>query len=129
MMRDKFGRVAMLHSSATQWQHRFMLDIALTEGGFELHGILTGSKSYGEETLIIRKRDESDKGTLQFNKIQYLEDNSWRDEINEFAEVVLNGGEILHGTSAEALATMKLVFRIYGADERWQKTNNIQLNS
>ena len=55
IMRDKKGRMGS-HSSATQWQHRFVLDITLTEGGIELHGILTGSKSYGEETLIVRQR-------------------------------------------------------------------------
>ena len=55
IVRDKKGRIAMLHSSATQWQHRFVMDITFTEGGIELHGILTGSKSYGEETLIIRR--------------------------------------------------------------------------
>ena len=110
----------MLHSSATQWQHRFMLNITLTEGEIELHGILTGSKSYGEETLVIRHRDESDKGTLKYEKIHYLEDNSWKNEINEFADTIINGQKILHGTSLEALATMKLVYQIYYADSKWR---------
>ena len=125
LMRDAQGRVAMLHSSATQWQHRFMLDITLTDGGIELHGILTGSKSYGEETLVIRHRDEAYEGTLKYEKIQYLEDNSWRNEINEFADSIINGGKNVKCTSKEALATMKLVYQIYYADTQWRETYQI----
>ncbi|SVD91962.1 uncharacterized protein METZ01_LOCUS444816, partial [marine metagenome] len=125
IMRDAQGRVAMLHSSATQWQHRFVLDITLTQGGIELHGILTGSKSYGEETLIIRPREEVDEGTLKYEKIHYLEDNSWRYEINEFADSIINGQTTLYGTSEEALATMKLVYQIYYADTSWREKYQI----
>jgi predicted dehydrogenase len=126
LMRDKEGRVAMLHSSATQWQHRFALDIALTEGYLELRGILTGSKSYGQETLIIGRRDESDTGTAREETVTYLEDNSWRDEIYEFADAIVNGVKIEFGNSAEALATMKLVYRIYYADPDWRKAYGIE---
>ena len=125
LMRDRQGRIAMLHSSATQWQHRFMLEIALTEGYLELRGILTGTKSYGQEKLIIGRRDESDKGSLRCETITYLEDNSWRDEVYEFADAILNNGVIKQGNSADALATMKLVYRIYNADSEWKKAYNI----
>lgn len=40
LMRTADGVVAMLHSSATQWRHRFGLDITLQEGGLSLSGIL-----------------------------------------------------------------------------------------
>ena len=58
IMKDTSGRVAMLHSSATQWQHRFVMEITLSEGYIELHGILSGSKSYVEEKIIIGRRDD-----------------------------------------------------------------------
>ena len=126
-MRDTNGRIAILHSSATQWQHRFSLDIALTEGYLELRGILTGSKSYGEEKLIIGRRDESDTGTAREETVTYLEDNSWREEIDEFADAIVNGDTIKNGSSTDALATMNLVYRIYWADperrEAWQIAN------
>ena len=121
LMRDTRGRIAILHSSATQWQHRFTLDIALTEGYLRLEGILTGSKSYGEEKLIIGKRDESDTGTAREEVVTYLEDNSWRDEINEFANEIANGHPVKNGSSTDALATMKLVHRIYWADPEWRE--------
>ena len=127
LMKDTRGRIAILHSSATQWQHRFVLEIALTEGYLELRGILSGSKSYGEEKLVIGKRDESDTGTAAERVITYVEDNSWRDDINEFADAVCDGGEIRAGTSADALAIMKLVYRIYWADPEWREAYNIPL--
>lgn len=129
LMRDSQGRIAMLHSTATQWQHRFLLEIALTEGYLELRGILTGSKSYGQERLIIGRRDESDQGSLRRETVTYLEDNSWRDEINEFADAVSNGNDIESGNSQDALATMKLVYRIYSADPEWKTAYNIPENN
>lgn len=125
LMRDKEGRIAMLHSSATQWQHRFSLEINLTEGFLELKGILSGSKSYGQEKLIIGRHDEADVGSTQEETITYLEDNSWRDEINEFADAIISGAAIKHGSSEDALATMKLVYRIYYADPEWRKAFQI----
>jgi predicted dehydrogenase len=122
IMRDRKGRVAMLNSSATQWQHSFELNIALTEGYIKLEGILSGSKSYGEEKLIIGRRiADSDVGTSREETITYLEDNSWQDEVNEFADVVLKGKKIKTGTSKDALQTMKVVYRIYNADPEWSK--------
>jgi len=125
LMRDSRNRVAMLHSSATQWEHRFALEIALTEGYLELRGILSGSKSYGEEKLIIGRREESDTGTTREEIVTYLEDNSWRDEINEFTAAILSGRVVQSGNSADALATMKLVYRIYCSDPQWKEAYQI----
>jgi len=125
LMRDCQNRVAMLHSSATQWEHRFALEIALTEGYLELRGILSGSKSYGEEKLIIGRREDSDRGTTREEIVTYLEDNSWRDEINEFSDAILRGDVVQSGNSADALATMKLVYQIYWADPQWTETYQI----
>jgi len=125
VMRNSHGHIALLHSSATQWQHRFTFDIALTNGFLELHGIITGSKSYGGEKLVIGKRDESDVGTQWHKTINYLEDNSWRDEICEFTDSILGNKEVQNGSSADALASMKLVYRIYYADPEWQKAHSI----
>ena len=56
LMKNKDGQIASLHSTATQWQHRFRLEIILKEGLLELAGILSGSKSYGAETLSVVER-------------------------------------------------------------------------
>jgi predicted dehydrogenase len=126
LMKDHQGRIAIIHSSATQWQHCFSLDIALSQGYLVLSGILSGSKSYGEEKLIIGRRDEADIGTTREETVNYLEDNSWRDEIYEFAEAIFNGKRIEQGTSRDALLTMQLVYRIYQADSDWSRQWNLK---
>jgi len=126
LLLDHQGRVAMLHSSATQWQHRFSLDITLEDGYLVLRGILSGSKSYGEEHLVVGRRDEADTGTAREETITYLQDNSWRDEIYEFADAILNGGLIRQGNSNDALATMKLVYLIYYSDHQWREAYHIE---
>lgn len=125
LLRDRDGTIAMLHSSATQWQHRFSLDIAFAEGYLVLSGILSGTKSYGEERLIIGRRNESDTGSNREETITFLSDNSWRDEIGEFADAVVNKSAIVNGTSSDALETMKMVCRIYGADPDWRRMFNL----
>lgn len=125
MMKDEKGRIASIHSSATQWQHRFSLEIALTEGYLELKGLLTGSKSYGQERLVIGGRDEADTGSQRDERLNYLEDNSWRDEVNEFADAIVHQRPIKYGSSKDALATMKLIYKIYCADPKWKSTYRI----
>jgi len=119
LMRTADGVVAMLHSSATQWRHRFSLDITLTRGAIALSGILSGSKTYGAETITVVYAGENDQGDPREQMTRYNEDNSWRDEIFDFADAVLEGKEIVSGSSLEALKTMELVYRIYCADDEW----------
>ncbi len=127
LLKDKFGRIAMLNSSATQWQHKFSLDISLTEGYIELTGILSGSKSYGEEKIVIGKRDdESDNGQMESITIKFLQDNSWKEEIFEFADAIINNMPIESGSSLDALETMKLVFNIYFSDIQWRNKYDIK---
>jgi predicted dehydrogenase len=126
IMRDTKRRVAILHSTATQWQHRFMLDIAMTKGALSLQGILSGTKSYGQERLHIIKRSDENVGSQEEQVINYLQDNSWKEEINEFAEAIINNQLIKTGTSHDALMTMKLVYRIYCSDPVWKKKFGIE---
>jgi predicted dehydrogenase len=120
------GRIAMLHSSATQWQHRFCLELALTDGYLELRGILSGSKSYGQEQLVIGRRGDSPDGSDREEIRTFLQDHSWRDEVQEFARAILEGAPLASGTSADALETMRLVYRIYFADPEWRRSWSIR---
>jgi len=126
IMRDEKRRVAILHSTATQWQHRFILDIALTKGALSLQGILSGSKSYGQERLYVIRRSEKNVGSQEEQIINYLEDNSWKDEVYEFAEAIVNNQLVKTGTSHDALMTMKLVYKIYCSDLEWKKRFKIE---
>ena len=121
LMRSKGGIVAQLNSSATQWRHMFNLDIAMQRGSLILSGILSRSKSYGSETLTIVTVDhKNDNGTPREQRTLYNRDPSWEDEIRDFAAAILDRGTIRHGSSHDALETMKLVFRIYHADPAWR---------
>jgi len=120
LMRNKSGQVASLHSTATQWQHRFRLEIILKEGLLELAGILSGSKSYGSETLKIIKRKEGDStGAQKEQMYTFINDNSWKDEIEEFSDCIKKNKSVLNGTSHDALKVMEMIMNIYKADKYW----------
>ena len=121
LMQTDAGVVAMLHSSASQWRHRFRLEIGMTKGALTLSGILSGSKSYGAETLTITRRGEDDMGDPFEETKNYDNDPSWTLEVAEFADAVLRGGEIVNGSAMDALKTMQLVYKIYCADPRWRE--------
>jgi len=125
LMRTASGVVAFLHSSATQWRHRFHLDITLSKGAVILSGILSGSKSYGSETITIVRAGEDDGGDPEETTMRCNKDNSWRDEIDEFAQAVLQDQPIVNGSSLEALKTMQMVSRIYCADPDWKARYNL----
>jgi len=126
LMRTQSGVVGMINSSATQWRHRFNLDINLEGGSLILGGLVTGTKSYGSETLTIVKADpENDRGDPREQVIRYNRDPSWEAEIAVFADCVLNDKKVESGSSGDALETMKLVYRIYHADTQWRNTYSI----
>ncbi len=127
IMRNREGCVAMLHSTATQWQHKFRLEITLRDALLELSGILSGTKSYGDERLkIIPKKEGSSVGSFLETTNSYLDDNSWQCEIDEFADIIINDKMVMNGNSGDALKVMELVYRIYCADSTWQEAFNIQ---
>lgn len=126
LMRTADGVVGMLNSSATQWRHRFNLDINLERGSIILGGILSGSKSYGAETLTVVTVDhDRDNGDPKEQLTRYNRDPSWEEEINRFAECIVTDQPIESGSSTDALNTMKLVYKIYHADPEWRRTYSI----
>ena len=122
LMRTAEGVVAMLNSSATQWRHQFRLDINLQKGGLILSGILSGSKSYGAETLTVIYADvEADNGDPREVVTRYNHDPSWDFEIREFASSIWENRPVINSSSGDALKTMQLVEKIYKADEKWSR--------
>jgi len=125
IMSNSSNQYAMIHSTATKWQHKFRLEITLTEGYLVLSGILSGSKSYGEEKLIISKRSDTDLGNPREECIRFIKDPSWKDEIDEFAECIVNNTPIVEGSSSDAFKTMQLVYKIYCSDKIWKEKYNL----
>jgi predicted dehydrogenase len=127
IMRTEEGVVGMLNSSATQWRHRFNLDINLERGSIILGGILSGTKSYGAETLTVVTVDhENDNGDPREQVTRYNYDPSWEEELNLFAQCIVNDIQVMSGSSLDALNTMKLVYKIYHADPLWRDTYDIK---
>lgn len=108
---------AMLHSSATQWKHKFLLEMCFEEGYINLDGILSGTRSYAPEKLIIGRREFEDisfaMGKPKETTIWFENDDSWKLEIDEFVNAILNNSTIKNGTSEDAFETLRLVERIY----------------
>ncbi len=126
LMRTKDGIVGMLHSSATQWRHRFNLDINLEKGSIILGGILSGTKSYGAETLTVAMANpDYDGGDPKEHHTRYNNDPSWDKEIKCFFEAITHDKVPENGTSQDALETMKLVYKIYHADSEWRQKYDI----
>ena len=121
LMKSEEGVVAMLHSSATQWKHKFQLEIDLEDGMLNLSGILSGSQSYGEETLTITPANSGVALASPESVAQYKEDNSWRDEISDFGDDIKLDRPVSTGNSSDALETMVIIGRIYEADLVWKK--------
>jgi predicted dehydrogenase len=122
LMKSPKGLVAQLHSSATQWRHVFNLEITLERGSLILGGLLTGSKSYGDETLTVITSDPSkDKGMPKESTSKYNEDVSWDNEIKYFANSLADNTSIERGSINDALETMRLIETIYKADPIWKE--------
>ena len=125
LMKTSNHVVGMLNSSATQWRHRFNLEISLTKGAIILSGILSGSKSYGAETITIVEKNSDDMGDPLETTIRYNKDHSWRREIDEFQNCIDCDEPVLNGSAYEALKTMQLVYEIYCADQEWKDKFNL----
>ena len=125
IMRTADGKVAVLQSSATQWRHDFRLHITLEKGSLILRGILSSTKSYGAETLKVAYKADDESGDPKEKIVRYNYDPSWEDEVNEFAEAIINDVPIVSGTSNDAYKTMELVYRIYCADSVWKEKYNL----
>ncbi|MDB4214362.1 Gfo/Idh/MocA family oxidoreductase [Oceanospirillaceae bacterium] len=126
LMRTQDGIVGMLNSSATQWRHRFHLDINLERGSIILGGILSGTKSYGAETLtVVRADPDNDNGDPKEVITRYNHDPSWYEEIKAFYDSILHDNPVQHGTSEDAFRTMQLVYKIYYADPKWRESYSI----
>lgn len=108
---------AMLHSSATQWKHKFLLEMAFEEGYINLDGILSGTHSYAPEKLIVGRREFEDitfaMGKPKETTTWFENDDSWKLEIDEFVDAIQGKRTITNGTSKDALETLRLVERIY----------------
>jgi len=117
LMKTAEGKVAMVHSSATQWKHKFSLDIFMENGYLSVNGLLTSTRSYGDETITFARKQFEDEalaiGRPREETIFFDRDDSMRLELEEFYECIVGNKSDFHGNSADALKVMQLVEKIY----------------
>jgi len=122
ILRNQHNQVAMIHSSATQWKHRFVLEICLQGGYINVNGLLTSTRSYGDESLTFARRQFEDKsfafGRPREETIFFDRDDSWALEIADFVEATREQRPIESGNSTDALRVMQLIERIYREGHR-----------
>ena len=98
--------IATLHSSATQWRHKFLLEMCFENGFINLDGILSDSRSYAPETLVLAKREFEDitfaMGKPAENVTWFENDDSWKLELEEFITALQSGKPVVNGTSQDA---------------------------
>lgn len=113
------GSVGSVHSSATQWKHKFLLELTFENGYINLDGILSGTRSYAPESLRYGLREFEDitwaMGKPQEQVIWFENDDSWKLEIEEFYRAIAGKGEVLNGTIEDALKTLSLVESVYNS--------------
>lgn len=119
LMKTREGQVAMIHSSATQWKHKFHLELFTDEGYITIDGILSSTRSYGEECITFARKEFENEtsafGKPREQKIYFDKDDSWKLEIEDFYDAVERDKPIRMGTSEDALKVMQLVYGIYEA--------------
>ena len=122
LLRDDQGRIAMLHSSFTQWKHRFNLEIFMEDGYVIVDGMPSSSRSYRDEWITQgRKHTGYAIGNPPEESTFCNLDPSWDLELEEFVHCVQNKEPVKNGTALDAYETMNLVFKIYDADDKYQQ--------
>ena len=117
-MRSKNNIVAMVHSTATQWQHQFRIEITLEKAQINLSGILSGSKTYGNEKIEIHPKFLKNKKSTQ---IKFKKDLSWKREVNDYINCVKFNKRISNGTIYDSVKVMQMTERVYKYDTVWRK--------
>jgi len=128
LLRNNKGQIAMLHSSFTQWKHRFTLEIFLEDGYVVVEGMPSGTRSYRDEWIIQGRRHTGFAiGNPPEESTFCNTDPSWELELKEFVDCIKNGKPVSNGTSLDAYETMRLVFGIYEADKTFMKKQSAKM--
>lgn len=121
LMQSDNNIIASMHSSATQWRHKFLLELCFEQGYLNLDGILSGTRSYAPEKLIIGRREFEDvtfaMGKPKESVISFENDHSWNLEIEEFFNAVNGKVRVMQGTLQDAFETLSLVEKVYQNSE------------
>jgi len=117
LLKSDSNVIASMHSSATQWRHKFLLEMCFENGYLNLDGILSGTRSYAPETIRYGNREFEDithaMGKPQETVIWFENDDSWEIEVNDFADAIISNTKIKSGTITDAMNALQCVEDIY----------------
>ena len=129
LLRNDRGQIAMIHSSYTQWKHRFSLEIFMEDGYVIVEGMPSGTRSYRDEWIIQgRKHTGFAIGNPPEESTFCNTDPSWELELKEFINCIKTASPVSNGSSLDAYETMRLVFGIYKADQTFIEKQFSRLN-
>jgi translation elongation factor EF-1beta len=101
--------------------------MAFENGYINLDGILSSTRSYAPETMIIGNREFEDitfaMGKPKESITYYENDNSWNLELEEFINAIRGVSSILNGTSKDAHEIMKITDQVYEHSALYRKLN------
>lgn len=129
LLRNDAGVIAMLHSSFTQWKHRFTLEIFMEDGYVIVDGMPSTSRSYRDEWILQGRRQTGYAIGNPTEETTFCNtDPSWEMELVEFVDCIHTGRPVENGTSKDAYETMRLVFDIYNADQSFKEQQAAKLS-
>jgi predicted dehydrogenase len=112
LLEGPHGEPVQLHSTAREWPHRFRLELVFAHGAMTLDGLLTSSRSYAPETLVVHRAGAEPTRHVFDGDVAVLQDT------HEFVHAVESGAPITAGLFADATAALALVHAIYAACDR-----------
>lgn len=115
LLRNRAGQMAQLHSSATLWRHTFRLEIGLERGYLIASGILSRSRTYGRESLIIGRGGggAAQRPEPREETVYYDEDPSWDVQVAQFVRAIREDLPVEESGSREAHRVMRIVDQVY----------------
>ena len=121
MFESDSGIISSLHSSATQWKHKFMLEVVGTKGHLVLDGILSSTMSYSPEKLffglLTDERNDISMGKPAEKVYEFDKDVSWDLELVEFLNAIEKEGAIKNGTIQDSIDVMQLIEEVYSKNK------------
>jgi predicted dehydrogenase len=110
ILRKADGRVAMLHSSLTEWRNLFSLELFGTDAYARAEGL---GGSYGLETAVLGIRDFN--APFAERRIEYRgDDPCWQLEWEAFVDATAGGGDGLT-TARDGVRALRIVEAVYAS--------------
>ncbi len=112
-LRSHQGIPVSLHSSMLQWRHKLSLDVGTEKAIIGMDGILSSTKSYGNETIRIDRHWKNNFVESEINQYSNRDYYTFRKECIDFTHSIINDVPIANGTVKDAMSIMKLVDKVY----------------